>query len=135
MKKRYTAILTTCLVVCAAFAWVLFGPGRADIGNTTQSDAGYRVYIDAATGAIVPEPNGTEPIVLDKEVQNALSTSSAGLVEMASPVDGKAVMVLLDGRFQNTMMATVDHDGKLTAPCVSGLPATDNTAAEPTPQR
>lgn len=121
-----------CAVVAAA-AIVHTETERADTTAVPADSApGYRVFIDAATGAIVSEPNGTEPVVLNKEMENALSTSSAGLQETASPVTGGGVMVQLDGRFQNAMMATVDEDGTLDAPCVSGLPRDDDTDATPT---
>jgi hypothetical protein len=130
MKQRVGLILIVCAAVCAAFVGTHRGAGQGDAAATSVAAPGYRIYIDAATGGIVSEPNGTAPVVLDPGVQNALSTSAEGLVETPSPVPGGGVMVELDGRFQNAMMATVDGGGEMTAPCVSGLPGEGPGAKE-----
>jgi len=123
MKKRLLAFVIVAAAVVAAAA-THPGTGPADTAAPTAGSQGYRVYIDAATNAIVSEPNGTSPVVLDPEVQNALSTSGEGLHEVESPVGG-GEMIDLQGRFQNTMMATIDADGRLVTSCVSGIPGTD----------
>jgi hypothetical protein len=80
------------------------------------------VHIDPASGAFVEPREGAVPVVLDGEVLNALSTSAQGLAETPSPVAGGGVMVDLRGRFQSTHVAVLDGEGRLTAPCRSGLP-------------
>jgi hypothetical protein len=45
---------------------------------------------------------------------DALSTSSEGLVETLSPVPGGGVKVDLQGRFRSPLIATQDAEGKIT---------------------
>jgi hypothetical protein len=87
--------------------------------------AGYMVHIDPATGLLAEPTARTAPVVFDAGLQNALSTSPEGLVEVSSPVEGGGTMIDLQGRFQNTVISTIDENGELRAPCISKLP--DNT--------
>ena len=76
--------------------------------------AGMTIYIDPQTGAILKEPApGAVPLQLTRELQEALSTSHQGLVEVPSPVPGGGVMVDLQGRFQSPLFVTIDADGKV----------------------
>ncbi len=92
---------------------------QATAPATGQS--GYRVYIDPATGRFLDHPVGGGALQLTPELQNAVSTSSAGLQPVPAP--GGGFMVDLQGRFQNVMAASVTTAGELKAPCLSG--ATD----------
>ena len=76
--------------------------------------SGMVIYIDPQTGAILKEPApGTVPLQLTPELQNALSTSDQGLVEVPSTVPGGGVKVDLQGRFQSPLFATTDANGKV----------------------
>jgi hypothetical protein len=75
---------------------------------------GMMIHVDPQTGAIVKEPApGTVPLPLTPQLRNALSTSHQGLVEEVSPVPGGGIKIDLQGRFQSTLMATIDGDGKV----------------------
>jgi len=89
---------------------------QANTPATGQS--GYRVYIDPATGRFLDHPVGGGALQLTPELQNAVSTSGAGLQEVPAP--GGGMMVDLQGRFQNVMSASEMANGKLNAPCLTG---------------
>ena len=80
------------------------------------------VYIDPATGKFTDSPQNASPIVFDAELQNALSTSSEGLKPVPNPGPFGGIGFDLQGRFQNTMIATVDSEGEVRTSCVSSLP-------------
>jgi hypothetical protein len=98
----------------------LVGASAAD--DESAGAAGYVVYLDPTTGNFTDSPQGAAPLVFDAELQNALSTSSEGLEEVPSPFPGGGIFVDLQGRFQNTMIATIDSDGSVRTSCVSSLP-------------
>lgn len=87
------------------------------------------VYIDPVTGEFRPPPPGAPGLQLSPQLQNAVSTSSAGLVQVPSPVPGGGIMVRLNGRFQQTMHAEVDASGKFTMRCLPGESADTATPA------
>jgi hypothetical protein len=125
--KRFLPLTLAILVVCvAATVAVLSLPPGAErstasvsAGEPAAHSAGLMIHIDPATGKIVePWPNDA-PVVLNEKLSDALSTSSEGLHEVASPVAGGGVMVYLQGRFQQTMAATTDEDGNLSTTCGS----------------
>jgi hypothetical protein len=60
-----------------------------------------------------PEPIIAEPV---KDINDPFSTSSEGLQQVPAPVGG-GVMVDLQGRFQQTVKATIDDSGKVTVGC------------------
>lgn len=98
-----------------------------------QNLAGYTVFIDPVTGKIVPQPTGPLPLELTEELQNSLSTSSEGLVEIPSPVPGGGTMVRLNGRFQDAMVATTaDAGGNISATCLSNVPPRAESESENT---
>lgn len=116
------------LVGLSAWALVAGGGGArttAPVGKEPSpagtAHAGFVVHIDPSTGAFTEASERTVPVTLDDEVQNALSTSSEGLVEVPHPTAGGA-MVDLRGRFQNAVIAAVDEAGGVRATCVSALP-------------
>ena len=88
---------------------------------------GMTIYIDPQTGAILNEPApGTVPLQLTPELQNALSTSDQGLVEVPSSVPGGGVTVDLQGRFQSPLIATTDANGKVKIQHLHEMPGTDD---------
>jgi hypothetical protein len=76
--------------------------------------AGLSVYIDPQTGAILKEPApATQPLQLSPEEQRAMSTSHDGLVEVPASVPGGGYKLDLQGRFMNSLIGTVDANGKI----------------------
>jgi len=128
MKRKQTLALAAVVIV-AACAFFLIPSGAVDdhavpaeageAGASMAPQSGYVVHFDPATGKIVEPSIDSAPVEFPADWQNALSTSAEGLVEEPSPVEGGGVMVDLRGRFRSAMVAVVDEDGKVTAPCVS----------------
>jgi hypothetical protein len=124
---RRPLIIIACGAVLAAAVWLVPTPTgdvtpAAVVSTDAAAHAGYRAFIDPATGGLTAHPTSIGAVGLDKDVANALSTSSEGLREEPSPVPGGGVMVDLRGRFRNATIATIDETGALRVPCVSGLP-------------
>jgi hypothetical protein len=72
-----------------------------------------RIYLDPETG----EPRDLPTEAMDQvslPPDDALSTSSEGLVETPSPVPGGGVKLDLQGRFRSPLIATRDAKGKVT---------------------
>ena len=85
------------------------------------------VYIDRQTGALLPGPTpDTVPLQLPPEMQNALSTSDQGLVEVQSSEPGGGVKVYLHGRFQSPLFAITDANGKVKIQHLHEIPGTDD---------
>jgi len=102
---------------------------KQTLGNTLQSEgetksaAGYKVYKDPVTGKFGVPPPDAKPLQLSKELQQALSTSSEGLVQIQSPVPGGGIVVRLNGRFQSAMVAAADAEGNVSVPCLPAVSA------------
>ena len=125
MKRKQTLALAAA-VIGAACAFFLIPSGSADdhavpgeAGASVATQSGYVVHFDPATGKVVEPSIDSAPVEFPSDWRNALSTSAEGLVEEPSPVKGGGVMVDLGGRFRSAMVAVVDEDGTVTAPCVS----------------
>ena len=151
-RKRFTRRLltnllgaTACLVVAAQPAFPREGQPIPSGQTQTGSDAsipqppakksvavpegasGMTIYIDPETGAFLKEPApGHEPLQLTPQLQNALSTSDSGLVEVPSPVPGGGVMIDLQGRFQSPLVGTIDANGKVKMQHLNETPKTGN---------
>ena len=89
--------------------------------KTVRYSGAVSVYRDPITGKFTPPPASAPSIIiqLPNELQNALSTSSEGLV-MESSLGG-GTMVRLQGRFQNAIVASIDEDGHFSTQCRSSL--------------
>lgn len=84
------------------------------MGPVNYGTAGYRATIDPTTGTFVePQASSGQGKV---DVNHPLSRSSVGLVERDNLIGG-GKMVDLQGRFQNTFVAAVDAEGKMTIEC------------------
>ena len=138
-RKRVTrGLLTSLLRVAACFAVTarpaFSGEGQPSPSGQTHtasgasipqpsaekpaavpgSAPGMMIYIDPKTGTFLKEPApGHVPLELSPQLQNALSTSHEGLVEVPSSVPGGGVKLDLQGRFQSPLFGTIDADGKL----------------------
>ena len=80
--------------------------------DSSASQQGMRVYIDPVTGKPTSPPEGSEKALPANG--NRLNTSSQGLVEVPSQVQGGGTVIDLQGRFQSSTSAIVGEDGKLT---------------------
>lgn len=73
--------------------------------NAAPIQGGMTVHIDPVTGKFLSEPTpDSEPLVITPEIENAMSTSSEGLVEQVNPVKGGGVIMDLRGRFQSPLI-------------------------------
>ena len=114
MRRKLVSIFAVLFIVpkVALVVYTQLPASNIDTESVTaNSGAGFKAYIDPATGEFMEapaEPEATLPT-------NDLSFSSEGLVEEDSPVSGK--MINLQGRFQHSYAATVDADGNLAADC------------------
>jgi hypothetical protein len=130
MKRKLPLIIVTIAALTAAGVKIANDPAEDAMPmQTPPQPAGYVIHIDPATGQLTDPAPGTAPLVIDPGLQNALSTSGDGLVEVPSEAPGGGTMVDLQGRFQSTMVSTVGKNGTLQAPCFSGLP--DSCSSEP----
>lgn len=98
-------------------------PAQTAAAASTQGRAGMVIYIDPQTGALRRDPApGTVPLQVTPQLQDALSTSDAGLVPVPSPVPGGGMMVDLQGRFQSPLIATIDANGTMRMQHLHTLP-------------
>jgi hypothetical protein len=81
--------------------------------GAVEGAAGMRIYRDPVTGELGDAP-AEAPAQVPLPPDDALSTSSEGLVETPSPAPGGGVMVDLQGRFRSPLIATQDAEGKIT---------------------
>jgi hypothetical protein len=81
--------------------------------GAVEGAAGMKIYRDPVTGEL-GDPPAEEEAQVSLPPDDALSTSSEGLVETPSPVPDGGVMVDLQGRFRSPLMATQDAEGKIT---------------------
>jgi hypothetical protein len=83
--------------------------------GATATQGGMMGYIDPETGQITDTPRTTKqaPIELSPDLENAMSTSSEGLVEEKSPLPGGGYFIDLKGRFQSPLVGIQDKDGNI----------------------
>ena len=100
------------------------GPSSASREPAGPAPAsGLMIYVDPHTGALLREPApGAVPLPLSPKLQNALSTSHQGLVEVPSTVPGGGVRIDLQGRFQHPYIATIDSSGAVRIQHLPALP-------------
>ena len=82
----------------------------ATAASARSASSGLTVHIDPVTREFVQQPADTK--ALDDAalvIADPLNTSSEGLVEKPSPVPGGGTVVELQGRFQNTAVATIEN--------------------------
>ena len=114
MNRRRTVLLLAIIAMP-----VMAGGDRIPAVGTESPAfaAGQVLTLDASGKFSQRAPHASD---LRAALGEALSTSSEGLVEEKSPVKGGGVMVNLQGRFQNAMTLTVDQDGNVATPCITG---------------
>ena len=110
--KPTTAPCACRLLISLLVAGACFGVSSPPAFSADGDASGLMIYIDPQTGAIlkVPAP-GTVPLRLSPQLENALSTSHDGLVEVPSPLPGGGIRLDLQGRFQNPLVVTIDANG------------------------
>lgn len=86
-------------------------------GQSQSSAQNAVIYKDPATGKIIHTPPSGYPRELAEQMKEALSTSSAGLVERQSPVSG--TYVNLNGRFTILVIGQESAEGGLQIGCQS----------------
>ena len=134
MQRRNATLLLVGLAIP-----MMMGDARHHSGAETQpgaaarqitpefsmpvGSAGQILSLDPVTGKPRTTPAPAQAEDLRAILGDAVSTSSEGLVQEKSPVEGGGIIMNLQGRFQNAVAATVDANGNLTAPCISGSPA------------
>jgi hypothetical protein len=80
--------------------------------GAVEGAADMRIYRNPVTGELGGPP-AEAPDQVSLPPDDALSTSSEGLVETPSPVPGGGSMVDLQGRFRSPLTATQDAEGKV----------------------
>jgi hypothetical protein len=91
--------------------------------GAVEGAAGMRIYRDPVTGEL-RDPPAEAPAQVPLLPDDALSTSSEGLVETPSPMPGGGVKVDLQGRFRSPLIATQDGEGKITIQHLPSGPST-----------
>ncbi len=89
----------------------------------------YRDEIPYACEVIIESFKETELGSTSQVLAQRWSTSDEGLIEQPNPSGGKGTYVNLQGRFENGMVATVDANGAIKAPCAQGLNTDANLPA------
>ncbi len=123
---RTVPILFLLLTVVLVGVWVIQAdaPTRTEAVSALEAvpatNVGMRVAIDPSTGRFTEDP-----AYFVDPVTNPLNWSDEGLVQEKSPVSG--IMINLQGRYQNTFVASVDESGNVTAECNE---QTDNSEGE-----
>ena len=123
---RKVPILLLVLAVVLIGVWVVLAdaPTRTEAVNALEAvpatNVGMRVTVDPSTGRFSEDPAHFVGPVTDP-----LNWSDEGLVQENSPVSG--IMFNLQGRYQNTFVASVDESGNVTAECNE---QTDNSEGE-----
>ena len=109
-----TLVLGFALVVSLTDPGSEMAVSADPVSDLPVGSAALRVAIDPETGALVPDLNPAK--AMDADLQNMLSRSSDGLVEVTHP-DGH-VSVHLQGRFMSASIARIDKDGHVETTCV-----------------
>ncbi len=121
MRKILMLTVLSAVILAAAVLAV------SDSGNKESPSNTNNVTVSTAAAAQpnLPVTNGVKPkrnpdgtLALSKEMQNAVSTSHEGLVEVDAP--GGGTMVDLQGRFRSLSIAETDADGNITVKCLGG---------------
>lgn len=90
--------------------------GRVDV--TSPGAAGLRVYLDPETGRIIDRPTDAEAISALRDQGERFSTYGRDLLE--EPLAGGGFKVDLRGRFQSSVVATIDpFTDQVTIDCVT----------------
>jgi len=105
----------------------------APISNATPAyDAGRQIHLDPVTGEIAATSLGArsaaQQLVLDQG--GDLSSSAAGLVQVALTGVAGGVKVDLQGRFRSQVVATIGNQGELSVRCVPGVEAREGQLHE-----
>jgi hypothetical protein len=115
---------------------VIYAPTPSGSAGVSSVSGGLRVYRDPNTGQLAapPQDNPAWPLLLTPGELNALSRSSAGLVEEAVTVPAGGFKVNLQGRFMSAGVVVAGTDGRMRRTCTAihaGLPVGEGNYADP----
>lgn len=139
MKRRHAALLAIAFVPAVLAGDGVRRPTATPASSTFVADAtasnpyasaGMILSIDPATGKSRTNSSAQTAADLEAILGDAISTSAEGLVEEKSRVAGGGTMVNLEGRYQSAMTYTVNADGSVSAPCISGSPSDATTSGQ-----
>jgi len=133
MSRKLTTLSILTVVSLLGFALEADAPVTASSPATvtTSHQSGMILNIDPTTGGLVEKAvSPAHQVAVSDELANSFSTSDEGLQAIPNPGKAGGTLVRLEGRFQNAVVATVDANGKLVAPCVSGLNPADASASK-----
>jgi len=121
-RRSWTVVGGFLTLALAAWGiWGFYGsshPSSVADGNSPDlapGNAAMRAYIDPETG-VLTQSHVPGDQSADLGVENSLSRSTEGLVEVTHP-DGH-VSVHLQGRFQSASVARINSDGQIETTCV-----------------
>lgn len=123
MNVRKPLILLGIILAATTSLFIGYSSlGEIPLANEhTRISSGYVVHLDPVTGELTSSPAQPLSLIMDETLQNAFITSSQGLKEESSPIEGGGVMVDLQGRFQNVFIASMGDSSRITATCTSGV--------------
>jgi len=108
MRRRIgVRVAGATLVLCGIVVATDVRTGE-DPRPAPASAPGMKAYVDPTTGALLPGRPASLP---SAPAPAGMDASTAGLVEVPTP--GGGVMVDLQGRFQNALVATIEPDGTM----------------------
>jgi PAS domain-containing protein len=118
---RRSLILTVIGVVATVFLLAsLTMDATADDPPTGRTARERSTVLDRGGDEEGESRKDEEEKQIEQRMREALSTSSDGLVEVRSLVPGGGIMVDLNGRFRQIMVATVNENGEFSVVCTSG---------------
>lgn len=80
----------------------------------SSADEGMMVHIDPITGQFSQTPaQGYESLKITGEMLNAASTSSEGLIQEPTPIEGGGIQINLQGRFRSPIISTQNPKGEI----------------------
>lgn len=146
MERRLSARIGSVALGLALAAAVGFaGGGPADDAALSEDSApsespvplagGLRVYLDPETGEVRSRPADQDPELQREESRwgERESRNTYGGDLLQEPLDGGGFMVDLRGRFQSSVVATIDPEtGAVTVDCVRA-PAAGESEDEDAP--
>lgn len=89
---------------------------RATEPAATPFSAQQTLAFDPSTG-VLRDPTAEEQTALGEAFAARSPSTSDGLVQVESPVEGGGILVDLQGRFRSALTVQLDADGELVADC------------------
>jgi hypothetical protein len=115
-------------LLLATPVWAQSPPNPTNTKPATAKIAGMQVAIDPHTGRL-RQPTPSERQALAKALGRSLNRSTEGLTVTRFPNGMQKVD--LQGRFQNTSVATIDEHGRVSHRCITTEAEAKRTMASP----